>query len=133
MINKLFYYLNKNRNDITWIKGDSPENCNWDKTLPNQQEIIDLLQKYNESQVVIVPFSVKPRQLKTAIVLSGITLEDVDLAINSIQEPDRTIAKIAWEYSIEFERNHQMVESVATILNLTSEQVDEIYILAETL
>ena len=105
MINKLFYYLNKNRNDITWIKGDSPENCNWDKTLPNQQEIIDLLQNYNESQVVIVPFSVKPRQLKTAIVLKAERVEGADrllkLQIEVGNETRQIVAGIAEHYSTE--------------------------------
>jgi hypothetical protein len=44
----MFEWLKYNRSDIKWLKGpDSEGNYEWDNSLPNQQEILDLIDSYD--------------------------------------------------------------------------------------
>lgn len=133
-MNKLFIWVNSIRPDVQWIKGDSKENCSWDLSLPNQQEIIDKISLFDESwEPAIVPEIVTPRQFKTAVVMSGIQLSQIDQVINSMQEPDKSIAYIAWEYALEFERTHPLISQIGNSIGLTSKDLDDIFILANSL
>ena len=76
---------------------------------------------------------VSPRQMRIALVMSGISLDIVESAINSLPEPNRTMAKITWEYSVEFQRNNPLLVAVAPALGLTSKQVDDLFTLASKL
>lgn len=78
-------------------------------------------------------FSVTPRQMRIALVLSGISIESIETAIDSLPEPDRSITRITWEYSVEFQRNNPVLIAMAPVLGLTSLQVDQLFQLAGTL
>jgi hypothetical protein len=80
-----------------------------------------------------VPLSVTPRQIRTALVLSGISLSSIEAIIDSLPSPNKEIALIAWEYSIEFQRNNPLINQLAPLLGLSSKQIDDIFILASTL
>ena len=71
--------------------------------------------------------------MRIALVMSGISLDIVESAINSLPEPNRTMAKITWEYSVEFQRNNPLLVAVAPALGLTSKQVDDLFTLASKL
>jgi hypothetical protein len=79
------------------------------------------------------PQSVTPRQMRIALVLSGISLATIEGMIESLPEPQRSITRITWEYSIEFQRNNQLLVSMAPALGLTEVQVDDLFLLASTL
>jgi len=68
-----------------------------------------------------------PRQLRLKLLEIGITDQDVQNAINSLEEPVKSIAKIEWEYSIEFDRYSDKVAIIGAMLNLTAEQLDTIW------
>lgn len=76
---------------------------------------------------------VTPRQIRQALILSGISLADIDAALNSLPESTRSLAQIEWEYSVVFQRNKPLVESVATLLGWTSQQLDDLWIFAKSL
>jgi hypothetical protein len=80
-----------------------------------------------------VPLSVTPRQIRTALVLSGISLSSIEAIIDSLPSPNKEIALIAWEYSVEFQRNNPLINQLAPLLGLSSKQIDDIFILASTL
>jgi hypothetical protein len=77
--------------------------------------------------------SVTPRQMRLALVMSGISLETIESIIDGLPEPQRTITKVTWEYSVEFQRNNPLLNAMAPILGLTKEQVDNLFALASTL
>jgi hypothetical protein len=77
--------------------------------------------------------SVTPRQMRIALVMSGISLETIESIIDGLPEPQRTITKVTWEYSVEFQRNNTLLNAMAPILGLTKEQVDNLFALASTL
>lgn len=76
---------------------------------------------------------VTPRQIRQALVLSGVTLQQIELALDTLPEPSRTMAKIEWEYSIVYQRNRSYVDSVGQMLGWTSEMIDNLWRFAGSL
>lgn len=79
-----------------------------------------------------VPQSVTMRQARLALHKNGLLVQ-VDTAIESFQEPDRTEAKIEWEYATSVDRNKALVEILGPALGLSEEELDDLFILAATL
>lgn len=83
--------------------------------------------------VAVVPEKVTPRQIRIALTLAGISESFIDSAIDALSEPNRSLAKITWEYSTEVFRNNPLILSLAPAMGLTSEQVDRLFIQAAKL
>lgn len=87
-----------------------------------------------QANKLLVPFSVSKRQLKQALVLSGIPLANIDYAISQIQtDIERELMFIFWNDSNEFERNHPKLIEFSQSLGMSEEQADGLFILASTL
>jgi len=80
-----------------------------------------------------IPQTVSQRQLRTQLVLSGFNLTDIDIVINSLPEPDRSIALIAWDYAVTFERESPLLVLLALMLGLTETDLENIFINASHL
>lgn len=87
------------------------------------------LSRYLEQSVPFFP-NVTPRQIRQALVLSGISLTDIETALNSLPEPTKSLAIIEWEYSVAFIRTNPLVEQVGLMLGWTSEQLDDLWTFA---
>lgn len=70
---------------------------------------------------------VTPRQIRQALVLMGISLTDIDNALNALPEPTKSLARIEWEYSISFQRHRPLVESVGAMMGWNSTQLDNLW------
>lgn len=77
--------------------------------------------------------AVTPRQMRIALVMSGISLDTIESVINSLPEPTKTVTRVTWEYSVEFQRNNPLLNTMAPILGLSKQQVDNLFALASTL
>jgi len=102
-------------------------------TLPDgtsESDWAKVLSSYAESPTIP---DVTPRQIRQALVVSGISLTDIDTALNSLPEPVKSMAKIEWEYSVAFQRNRQLVSQVGQMLGWTSQQLDGLWQLAASL
>lgn len=82
--------------------------------------------------IAIIP-DVTPRQMRQALILSGVVLSDIDNAISNLSEPMKSLALVEWEYSILFERHRPLVSQVAAILGWNDSQLDALWRLAATL
>lgn len=80
-----------------------------------------------------LPKVVSQRQIRTQLVLDGFDLNDVQLAINGLTEPNKSIAQIAWDYAITFERDSPLLMCLANNLGLTQNNVDTIFLNASKL
>ena len=76
---------------------------------------------------------VTPRQMRQALVISGVSMDQITQALSSLPEPTKSMAQIEWEYSLAFQRKRPIVESVRLVLGWTSKQVDDLWKLAATL
>lgn len=79
------------------------------------------------------PPNVTPRQIRQAIILSGVSLATVDSAIAALPEPHRSLAEVEWEYSTAFIRSNPLVNQVGMILGWDSAKLDALWNLASGL
>lgn len=82
--------------------------------------------------VTAIP-NVSPRQIRQALILQGISLSQIETALDGLPEPTRSLAKIEWEYSVGFVRANPLVAQVAVILGWTPEQLDALWVFAGSL
>ena len=81
----------------------------------------------------IVITSVTMRQGRLALLQAG-KLDLVEAAIAAIEDPvQRKAASIEWEYAATIDRNSPFTQQLAAGLDLTDEQLDQLFILASTL
>jgi hypothetical protein len=75
-----------------------------------------------------VPTSVSARQIRLWLVRHGISLVQVETAINAIPDQmQRDLVRVEWEYAPYVERTHPMLIPLATVLGLTEAQVDQAF------
>lgn len=79
--------------------------------------------------VPVVPPVVEMRQARRAVLAAGLTAA-VEAAIEALPEPDRSVAKIEWEFAPTVKRHHGFVEMLAPALGLTDEQLDALFVAA---
>lgn len=75
-----------------------------------------------------VPYKISIRQAKLALLGAGL-LDDIE---NAIASADRSV-QISWEYATEFERDNPLILYFQSRLNLSKEQVDNLFIQAKGL
>lgn len=51
--------------------------------------------------------SLSPRQIRLALIQSGVSLSDISNMIAQLPEPDRSIINTLWEYSLSFDRTDE--------------------------
>jgi len=75
-----------------------------------------------------VPAQVSPRQLRLALYQLGL-LDQVDAAVSSADKP----TQIAWEFSLQYERTHPMIATMAAAIGKSDADIDNLFRLAWTL
>jgi hypothetical protein len=78
------------------------------------------------TETAFVPKNVTMRQARLALLKNGL----LDVVNSGITDPS---AKIEWEYATEVERNNVLVTSLKSLLNLSEQDVDNLFILAAIL
>ena len=73
-----------------------------------------------------VPPAVTMRQARLALLGAG-KLAAVEAALNAMQEPTKTAAKITWEFSGAVERKNGLVSQLGPALGMTEAQIDELF------
>jgi hypothetical protein len=82
----------------------------------------------------VVPASVSARQIRLWLIRHGISLSQVDAAIEAIPDQlQRDSVRVEWDYAPYVERTHPMLIPLAEALGLTAEQVDQAFIEASTI
>jgi hypothetical protein len=77
---------------------------------------------------VQVPTVVSPRQIKLALHAQGL-LDSIEAFV---AQADRSV-QINWESAVEWQRDNELLNSMATAFGLDSTQVDQLFILAASL
>lgn len=100
-------------------------------TQEEEDSLANLINNYDRT--TSISESVSPRQLRTALVLSGVSEATVDNIIDSMPEPNKSVAKIAWQFASVYERSNALVNQLGLALSLSETQIDDIWILAASL
>ena len=88
--------------------------------------------KLNYDTWLITPLTVPTWRLRAVLAIDG-KETDVQNAIDTLPEPNKTIAQRAWDYGSNTERTSQTVVFIKGVLNLTDEEVDNYFIAANEL
>ena len=75
-----------------------------------------------------VPQSISPAQMRVALINTNL----FDRVTSAVASGDQKM-KIWWEFSTAFERNNVYVVAMATQLNVTDKELDDLFILGSTL
>jgi hypothetical protein len=106
----------------------------YDIVLDEDEELVDFIPDNEVTEIKIVPETVTRRQLRQALILSDFDLTIIDSFINSVEdEKERLILDNYWNASTEFERNHPILIDFSNKLDFTTEQTNNLFILANTL
>ncbi len=81
---------------------------------------------------VVVPAAVTMRQARRALLSAGL-LSAVETAIDALAEPERSAARIEWEYSSEVQRHNGFVAQLGPALGLSDAQLDALFVSAAAL
>jgi hypothetical protein len=106
----------------------------YDIVLAEDEELVDFIPDNEVTEIKIAPETVTRRQLRQALILSDFDLTIIDNFINSVEdEKERLILDNYWNASTEFERNHPILIDFSNKLDFTTEQINDLFILANTL
>jgi len=90
-----------------------------------QQDIVSTLDTIN---TVIPGQRISARQARLWLINNGVDLNNIDLAIDSIEDPIiRESVKVEWERAPYIDRNHEWLNSLASILGLSSDDLDRAF------
>lgn len=118
---KAYKWIIGNQTISTTIKEDIPEGV-----------VYEEFNYIEEGESVEVPQEVQLWRVRTILKLMGLE-DDIVTALNSLEEPTKTGALYIWEYGTTVERNSQTVLLLQSVLQLTEEQVNDIFIQANNI
>lgn len=96
-----------------------------DSIIDNSEEMKGRLREFRDDGI---PYKISIRQAKLALLGAGL-LDDIE---NAMASADRSV-QISWEYATEFERDNPLILYFQSRLNLSKEQVDNLFISAKGL
>lgn len=76
-----------------------------------------------------IPEVVSMRQARLALLGAGL-LSQVDGAIDQMDEPQQSEARIEWEYATELRRHHPLIVALGAALELDDEAIDALFVQA---
>lgn len=80
------------------------------------------------------PQTISARQVRLWLVDNDISLTSVEAAIDTIvNEKLREKTRVEWEFAPYVERSHPLIETIGEFLGLTSEQIDQGFLVASQL
>ncbi len=103
-----------------------------DTTIAGVIQVIpkDVYDERHESELrARMPSIASPLQIRLALIKLGM-LDDVQNFIAALEEPAKTIVMMEWEYALEINKDSTTIQSLATQMGLTTEQLDDIFVTA---
>lgn len=88
--------------------------------------------QYLEMPPITVPFEVQLWRIRTVLKLMQLETQ-IESAIDTMPEPSKTAATYVWKYGTTVERASQTVLLLQSVLQLTDEQVDDLFIQADAI
>ena len=131
------YYINTNTEEIrqlqdslieSWTLSNNPKLLEW-HSIPDKptQNSVWYNGQWIEPQPAI-PSNISARQIRLWLIQHEIQLDQVDIAIQQIQDDmARQTVKIEWEYAPYVERHHPWLVPLAQSLGLSEEQIDQAF------
>lgn len=98
-------------------------------TVQRVGDVVQFVHELENAPPPAAPSVVSMRQARLALLGAGL-LSQVDTALDQMDEPNRSAAMIEWEYATELRRDHPLVASLSAALELTEQQIDDLFMAA---
>lgn len=112
---------------------DAQGNVLGNLTLPDDTSEMIWQEKLNSYKLSSVFSDITPRQIRQALILSGVSMEMIDEKIDLFPEPKRSLVKVEWDFSIAVKRSNPLVNEMALAFGWSSQQVDGLWLMAQKL
>lgn len=99
-----------------------------DKDVVGVQFVESTPEEIAEANKPKVPESISQMKLRKQLILSGISIASIDDLIQQLPQPNRDLIYTMWEYAVVFDRINPELNAMAQMLNISQEQLDDIFI-----
>lgn len=119
------------KNGIAILMDDSKQDYK-DFLIAQQNGLVEYVEatpeEIAEANKPKVPESISQMKLRKQLILSGISVTSIDSLIQSLPQPNRDLIYTMWEYAVVFDRSNPELNAMSQMLQITSEQLDDIFI-----
>lgn len=122
--NGIYTLVIQDSNDIVYN-----EQLQWIKANKSIEEFEGTPEEIAEANKPIVPETISQMRLRKQLILIGISIPSIYAAIEQIEDQtQRDLVYTMWEYAVVFERADETLNQMANVLNISQEQLDQIFI-----
>lgn len=93
-------------------------------------EIID---KTPEANKPIIPAQARSMNFRLVLIQNGITMHSVYDAIAALPGPHNELGYQMFEYATHYDRNNTMINTLAQLMGISQEQLDDFFVQSENL
>jgi hypothetical protein len=86
-----------------------------------------------EANKPIVPSQARSMNLRLVLIQNGISIQDIYDTIASLPSPHNALGYQMFEYATHYDRNNPMINTLAQLMNISQEELDNFFIQAENL
>jgi hypothetical protein len=97
----------------------------------SEDELPEFVQ-YVDMPAITVPYEVQLWRIRTVLKLMQLETQ-IETALEALPEPSKTAANYIWNYGTTVERSSQTVLLLQSALQLTDEQVDDLFVQSEAI
>lgn len=115
-------YFDCNNNEIFQI----PENSEIEEFEGTPEEIA-------EANKPKVPQTARSMNFRLVLIQNGISMQSVYDLIDSLPTPQNQLAYQMFEYATHYDRNNAMINTLAQMMSISQEQLDDFFIQSENL
>lgn len=97
----------------------------------SEDELPEFVQ-YVDMPAITVPYEVQLWRIRTVLKLMQLETQ-IETALETLPEPSKTAANYIWNYGTTVERSSQTVLLLQSVLQMTNEQVDDLFVQANNI
>jgi len=86
-----------------------------------------------EANKAKVPTQARSMNLRLVLIQNGISIQSVYDKIANLPSPNNELGYQMFEYATHYDRNNQMINTLAQLMNVSQKQLDDFFIQAENL
>lgn len=86
-------------------------------------------EEIEDEKKLLVPQELTPRQIRLALIQSGISLTVIDEMIEGLEDPQKSVVKTLREYSLSYNKHDEILKQFAQQLGLNDDKFDWLFML----
>jgi len=138
------YLLSNNRFSGNYEEDNVPDNRGISSVMYQNQFLIGFWngsewiegatqEEMEQAIKLVVPTQARSMNLRLVLIQNGISIQSVYDTIASLPSPNNELGYQMFEYATHYDRNNPMINTLAQLMNISQEQLDQFFIQAENL